>query len=133
MVHLKKFKLLTLLFLSVSAIALAQSKPWVVPAAAKMVKSPQELSNAASVKDGKTLYIANCSPCHGDKGTGNGAAAAALAVKPADHTSAKVQSESDGALFWKISQGRSPMPQYKNAFTEKQRWELVNYIRSLAK
>ncbi|HMC86926.1 MAG TPA: cytochrome c [Chitinophagaceae bacterium] len=81
----------------------------------------------------KTLYITNCGPCHGDKGRGDGPAAPGLNPKPADHTSAAVQSETDGAIFWKLSEGRSPMPAYKKIFSEEQRWELVNYIRTLAK
>lgn len=107
-------------------------KTWVTPAAAKAVKNPT-LSNATSLKDGKTLYITNCAPCHGNKGKGDGPAAAALSPKPADHTSAVVQSEKDGSLFWKISEGNKPMPSYKTVLNETQRWELVDYIRTLGK
>jgi mono/diheme cytochrome c family protein len=85
------------------------------------------------VAETKALYITNCSPCHGDKGRGDGPAAQGLNPKPADHTSAAVQSESDGAIFWKLSEGRNPMPGYKKIFSEEQRWELINYIRTLAK
>jgi len=87
----------------------------------------------SALAEGKTLYVANCTPCHGSKGKGDGAAAAALAVKPADHSSALVQSETDGSLFWKVTSGRSPMPSYKSNLSDKQRWELVDYIRTLAK
>jgi mono/diheme cytochrome c family protein len=83
--------------------------------------------------EAKTLYTANCGPCHGDKGKGDGPAAAGLNPKPADHSSVAVQSESDGALFWKLSEGRAPMPSYKKVFSDQQRWELIDYIRTLAK
>jgi len=56
-----------------------------------------------------------------------------LSIKPADHTSVAVQNQTDGALFWEMTTGHNPMPSYKLMFTEKQRWELVNYIRTLAK
>jgi mono/diheme cytochrome c family protein len=41
-----------------------------------------------------------------------------------------VQSESDGELLWKISNGRGPMPPWKH-LPENDRWALVRYIRSL--
>ena len=90
-------------------------------------------TQASSMLTGKALYTNYCTPCHGDKGKGDGVASAALSSKPADHTSASIQAETDGSLFYKISEGRTPMPQYKSALNETQRWELVNYIRTLAK
>jgi len=38
----------------------------------------------------------------------------------------------DGELFWKISEGRRPMPEFKKRLTEEQRWQLVNYVRTFA-
>ena len=58
------------------------------------------------------------------------AAAALPPPKPANWTSEAVQKEADGELFWKISNGRGAMPPWKH-LPEKDRWELVNYIRSL--
>lgn len=110
----------------------AQSKPWVAPADADNIKNP--LAGAtAGLAEAKTLYVANCGPCHGEKGKGDGAAASGLNPRPADHTSEVVQRQSDGAIFWKLSEGRAPMPGYKKIFSEQQRWELINYIRTLAK
>jgi mono/diheme cytochrome c family protein len=126
------FALITITALFITQATFAQTKPWVAPASAKAVKNPVE-SSATSLKDAKSLYVINCAPCHGNKGKGDGPAAAALIPKPADHTSAMVQSEKDGSLFWKISAGNKPMPAYKTVLTETQRWELVNYIRTLAK
>lgn len=109
---------------SVAAV-LAQGE-WKAPADAKAVKNPVKgVGNAA-----KNIET-NCVTCHGPKGKGDGAAAAALPPpKPADWTSAKVQSETDGELFWKISNGRGAMPPWKH-LPEKDRWEIVNYIRTL--
>ena len=110
----------------------AQQKPWATPKEAQAIKNPVA-ANTTSLAEGKKLYVSNCTPCHGDKGRGDGPAAQALVPKPADHSSALVQSETDGSLFWKLSQGRKPMPAYGKTLTEQQRWELVNYIRTLAK
>lgn len=109
-----------------------QHTPWVTPKASLDVKNPIPVDNTA-LAEGKQLYATNCSPCHGAKGKGDGPAASALTPKPADHTSAVVQNETDGSLFWKLSEGRNPMPGYKKILTDKQRWELVNYIRTLSK
>ena len=110
----------------------AQKAPWTSPATALQLKNPGagDLNNA---KQGKTLYFSYCTPCHGDKGKGDGPAAAALNPKPADHTSDAIAAEPDGSLFYKISEGRNPMPQFKTTLSETQRWELVDYIRTLHK
>jgi mono/diheme cytochrome c family protein len=112
--------------------ALAQTTPWVAPADADNLKSTLTVTPAV-LAEAKTLYTANCAPCHGDKGRGDGPAAPGLNPKPADHSSEAVQKQSEGAIFWKLSEGRNPMPAYKKIFTDQQRWELVAYIRTLAK
>ncbi len=114
--------------LLVSAGAWAQT-PWVAPAAEKGKKSPLA-SDKKFVEQGAKLAQVNCVTCHGAKGKGDGAAAAALNPKPADWTSKRVQDETDGELFWKISNGRGPMPPWKH-LPENDRWALIRYIRSL--
>jgi len=90
------------------------------------------LANAVSgVGNARNLVDANCMPCHGDSGRGDGPAALALPPpKPADWTSDRVQQQTDGEIFWKITHGRGVMPAWKH-LSERERWELVNYIRSL--
>jgi len=89
--------------------------------------------DAAATAEGGKIYQSNCAICHGNKGLGDGVAAAGLSKPPANHSSAAVQKLTDGAIFWKISEGNSPMPAYKAVYSETQRWQLVNYIRTLAK
>lgn len=121
-----------LVFMFIFVRSFAQKPPWVAPKDADNVQNPVA-STPAALAATKTLYSANCGPCHGDKGKGDGVAAAGLNPKPADHTSAGVQGQTDGAIFWKMSEGRAPMPAYKKIFSDQQRWELVNFIRTLAK
>jgi len=102
---------------------------WEAPAAEKAKKNPLP-PDAASIAQGKKVADVNCVSCHGAKGKGDGAAAAALNPKPADWTSKKVQAESDGEIFWKISTGRGAMPSWK-FLPENDRWALVRYIRSI--
>jgi mono/diheme cytochrome c family protein len=105
---------------------------WEAPATTASLVNPQK-NNPGAIEAGKQTYTTYCVACHGSKGKGDGAAAIGLNVKPADHTSANVQKQPDGALFWKISEGRSPMPTYKTLLTETQRWQLVEYIRTFNK
>ena len=123
---------LLMVFILSYYLTFAQNSPWIAPKESDNIKNPLA-GNTAVLGDAKTLYTGNCGPCHGDKGRGDGPAAAGLNPKPADHSSVAVQNESDGALFWKLTQGRAPMPGYKKIFTDEQRWELIDYIRTLAK
>ncbi|HEU5321656.1 MAG TPA: cytochrome c [Methylomirabilota bacterium] len=101
---------------------------WTAPPDAKNLKNPVKGAGGA-----KKSVDTNCASCHGASGKGDGPAAAALPPpKPADWTSAKVQGQTDGELFWKISNGRGAMPPWKH-LPDKERWELVNYIRTLKK
>jgi mono/diheme cytochrome c family protein len=111
-----------------AASARAQA-PWEAPAAEKAKKNPSP-SDPKTAEQGKKVAQINCASCHGAMGKGDGAAAAALSPKPADWTSKKVQAESDGEIFWKISTGRGAMPSWKH-LPESERWALVRYIRSL--
>jgi mono/diheme cytochrome c family protein len=104
--------------------------PWVAPEAEKARKNPL-VSDIKAIEQGEKVAKTNCVSCHGLKGKGDGAAAVALNPKPADWTSQKVQAESDGEIFWKISNGRGAMPPWKH-LSEKDRWALIRYIRSLA-
>jgi len=105
--------------------------PWKAPDAEKAKKNPVP-AGAKAVADGKKSAQVNCVSCHGPSGKGDGPAAAALNPKPADWTSKKVQDETDGELFWKISNGRGPMPPWKH-LPESERWALIHFIRSLKK
>ncbi|MCB0495911.1 MAG: cytochrome c [Cyclobacteriaceae bacterium] len=102
---------------------------WVAPASAKELKNPH--SGAESVANGKSIYTTRCVVCHGATGMGDGPAGKSLNPPAADHGSAAVQSQTDGELFWKISEGRGAMVGWKLILSENDRWDLVNYIRTL--
>lgn len=108
------------------------SSDWTAPKSASRIKNPLAGIVEATHK-GENLFVQNCSECHGMTGKGDGPTADMLDTKPANLTSEKVQKESDGALFWKISEGKGAMASYKNVFSKEQRWQLVNYIRKLGK
>lgn len=104
--------------------------PWVAPLKTDTIKNPLKGNNSATVK-GKILYEKYCKVCHGFEGKGNGLAVPELPTKPADLSVKKIQGQSDGALFWKLSTGRAPMAAYEQALTKEERWQLVNYMRNL--
>lgn len=109
-----------------------QVDEWKAPPTSKDKKNPVT-SDEVCIATAKKLYEKECLSCHGKKGRGDGEKAATLDKQPQDLTSSKVQSQTDGELFWKISEGKKPMPANKKNFSEEQRWQLVNYVRSLSK
>jgi len=111
----------------------APVKPWVAPADARAVKNPVPVTPEGLAAAAK-LFQDNCVLCHGEKGQGDGEGGKTLNRKPANFTDkAMMSQETDGSLFWKMSEGRSPMPSWEDDFSETQRWQLVNYLRQLTK
>ena len=120
----------------VIAAALAQdskagAQEWVAPARAAKKKNPIEV-NEASLAKGKVLYVKECLSCHGPTGKGDGPAVKDLEKKPGDLSAKKVLDQSDGAVFWKLTEGLKPMPSYEKTFSEEDRWNVINYMRTLA-
>lgn len=109
----------------------AQNKEkWIAPKSSEQLVNPIK-DDKEFTKAGKKSFQQLCVICHGNFGKGDGLAGAALNPKPTDLTLPEIQKQSDGALYWKITEGRSPMAGYKDALTETNRWQLVNYIRTL--
>lgn len=126
---------LSLFFLSIfSFVEKPLQDPWNAPEEAKAVKSPND-ANKKSIKNAQSIYKMRCVICHGETGKGDGLGARALNPKPADHTSEGLQAQTDGELFWKITNGRGAMVGWgkgsKPIISESDRWDLVNYIRTL--
>ncbi len=108
----------------------AQSSDWKAPPT--VVNRPNPVpANATTIAAGQKLYVSNCMICHGAAGKGDGPGGAALEKRPTDLGARVRAGATDGELFWKISEGRSPMLSWKGSLTETQRWELVDYIKTL--
>ena len=111
---------------------------WELPEDADKTKNPVTAS-AESIEKGKALYLdpnkGNCIFCHGETGTGNEANMPRLRRKPADLTNKeRMSAQTDGELFWKITKGITGiMPGREKKMTEEERWNVVNYVRTLAK
>jgi mono/diheme cytochrome c family protein len=133
---MKILRISAILAVSVAAASftlLQQPKPWNVPdKAAKTANAVK--TNAESVSAGKALWSQHCTSCHGKTGLGDGNKAAQLKTTPPDFTKPAVQSQTDGALFFKISEGRDDMPSFKKKIPEQEDiWNLVNFMRTLKK
>ena len=90
----------------------------------------------AQLAKGAELYVANCASCHGDKGDGNGLAAAALNPKPRNFLSkdAWKNGQTFSGLWKTLEEGLPGTPM--GAFSHlpaKDRVAIINHIRSLAK
>jgi mono/diheme cytochrome c family protein len=119
------------LFSIATGFSLYQQKPWIVPDAAKNKVNPVA-SNTASIADGKALYATHCKSCHGAKGKGDGSKAPQLKTEPGDFSKASFQSQTDGSLFYKTSEGRDDMPKFKSKISDADDiWNIVNFIRTL--
>jgi mono/diheme cytochrome c family protein len=108
-----------------------QQEPWVAPSRAAKKANPVK-PDSASLDAGKRIYDRECLSCHGPKGAGDGAKAADLERKPGNLASPAMWEQSDGALFWKISEGKSPMPATKTLISDDERWHVINFLRTLA-
>jgi len=135
----------------------AQEKPLAVPAQSIPVEGAAYIpgngaptnpvpADETSIARGAELFAIHCQMCHGETGEGNGTISAFLVKKkPANLTDDLVQSKSDGSLFLTISNGiwnpnntlfpevefSGQMPPLNENLTVRERWDVVNYIRTL--
>lgn len=117
---LKITAIMILLSLAVSA------QDWIVPDDQKSLANPLPY-NLENVKKGKELFLKNCKSCHGDPGKNN---VLPLVPPPVDITSEKMQKNTEGEMFYKITHGRGAMPQFNATISDDDRWRIVNYIQN---
>lgn len=116
--------------------AILAAEPWKAPPDASKVKNPVPKTKESTDR-GKLLYLQHCMTCHGISGKGDGPEAPGLDPKPGDFTDAKeMKSQTDGDLFWKLTNGKGKMKPYAEispTHTDQEKWDLVNYIRTFVK
>jgi mono/diheme cytochrome c family protein len=71
--------------------------------------------------------------CHGETGVGNGKLSGFFNPKPFDLTSPQVQNLPDSEIFMVLTQGRGQMPSLAENLSVSDRWDVVNYVRTLKK
>jgi mono/diheme cytochrome c family protein len=130
----RKFLFVILLLVIMGAIAFTiwQNRPWMVPEAARSVTNPIAPS-AADLDTVRPIYRDKCAVCHGLTGRGDGHDASLYDPKPTDFTDAQHMSGvTDGELYYKLTEGRKPMPSFKKRLTDEQRWRMVLLLRTFS-
>ena len=84
------------------------------------------------IATGAQRYGFYCIHCHGPRGEGDGTVGQSFAPLPANLTSAEVQRQSDGQLFYSISFGFKRHPPLFATATDDERWAVIRYMRALA-
>ena len=105
---------------------------WKAPPTAAEGKAPFS-AEPKVVSGGRAIYEDRCLDCHGKAGKGDGPGASDLEKAPTNFRDGKSLKQTDGELFWKITEGHRPMPSYKRKLSDEQRWQLVHYIRTFEK
>jgi len=107
----------------------AQDDAWTAPPEELRKTNPLK-GDQESIRNGRRLFFHLCTPCHGERGRGDGPVSIRLMTEPPDLT-AIAGKKQDGELAWKIATGRNPMPKWGNKLSETEIWDLVNFIQQL--
>lgn len=111
----------------------APAAPYVIPVEAARQANPVK-PTPESIAQGKKWYGYDCAMCHGKDGDGKGDVGADMKLKVSDFTDPTTLKErTDGALFYIIKFGKADMPPEGARVKTDELWDLVNYVRSLAK
>lgn len=130
-----KTALLIMMFFVVAAAftVIRQQDPWVVPDKYNKMANPMK-GDESALTTGKAVWAKHCQSCHGKTGKGDGTKAAQLKTLPGDFTKADFHKQSDGAMFYKTSEGRDDMPSFKKKIPDQDEiWSVVNYMRTFKK
>ena len=107
-------------------------EPWKAPASADSLFNPY-LIEPLTLPQGQEIYTIYCAGCHGSQGKADGLMASKLKVKPLHVQSKTFTAQTNGALYWKIREGRGEMPSFKEMLSDEQKWQLVEYLRDISK
>lgn len=101
---------------------------------AEALSNPQR-RDKESLVNGKRLFEINCSPCHGTYGEKGEHAVSRVSgfwpVPPPVLSAEQYRDRSEGSIFATIHFGRGIMPRYGWKLSEKEHWDIVNYVRTL--
>jgi mono/diheme cytochrome c family protein len=109
------------------------------PPAEYLKMSNPYADQADAIQAGSQVFSTHCATCHGATGRGDGPTGLALNPRPADLTHMNPFGDTDGYIFWRISEGggfapfNSAMPAWKNTLSETQIWQVIAYLRTIEK
>lgn len=104
-----------------------------IPVSAAKEGNPVK-ATSESIARAKKWWTLDCEMCHGKDGNGKGDTAKEMKLTLADFTDpATLKDHTDGELYYIIKNGHGDMPPEGDRIKTEQGWDLVNYVRSLAK
>jgi mono/diheme cytochrome c family protein len=104
-----------------------------IPADAAKQQNPIK-SSPDSIARGQKWFKLDCAMCHDENGDGKGDVAVSMKLTINDFTNPDTfKDHTDGELFYIIKNGHMPMPGEGDRIKTDQVWDIVNYVRSLAK
>jgi mono/diheme cytochrome c family protein len=90
-------------------------------------------SSAEGLAEARKVFGYDCEMCHGKQGDGKGDVVESMKLTMHDwREPATLANLTDGEIFFIITKGRGKMMAEGDRVPEKLRWNLVNYVRSLA-
>jgi mono/diheme cytochrome c family protein len=103
-------------------------------ATAEIINNPYPITKAGLEK-GKLLYNIQCGICHGEQGDGNGYLlrddGGKYPVQPANFLLDDLIASSNGRYYHAIIYGKNLMGGYGDKLSYEERWQVIQYIRSL--
>lgn len=119
------------MLVSVSVVGQKKAE-WVAPVEADELTNPLK-NDKEAFRKGRVIFTNECVICHGANGDGVSNVAKNMEQKPKDFTVDGFLNQSDGAIFWKLSEGRGLMQPFKTMLTEEEIWSVVEYVKFLSK
>lgn len=118
-----------LLILLTAATGFINAQDWVVPEDKRGRLSTFPFTDETR-EAGSRIFATNCMSCHGTPGKGN---FLNLVPPPGDPATEKIQRNSDGEIFYKVSTGKGQMPSFRNILSTDEIWDVISYVRSFNK
>jgi len=132
---MKSAKILSVLGISSVLLFFVQSQSlahsWMAPENEAKMKNPIQISDE-STSNGQTLFTDLCLSCHGLGAVGLSKEETGF-KKDTPNLSNRLKTHSDGDFHWKILNGKADMPSFKDELSEKEVWDVINYIKTLIK
>ncbi len=104
-----------------------------IPVSAARESNPVK-ATPESITRAKKWWTLDCAMCHGNNGDGKGETAKEMKLTLVNFTDpAALKDHTDGELYYVIKNGYQDMPPEGDRIKAEEGWDLVNYVRSLAK
>ena len=89
------------------------------------------LTNQANIEAGEKIYVAMCTQCHGAEGKGNGALSVNGHIAGIPSYSDKLKDLPEGKMYHTLTWGKGLMGSHASQLSQRQRWEVIEYIKVL--